>query len=780
MLRVYAAQSTKLVYIRGAMSATPNDQPNSAPHPAALWRHPLFGLLIGLGLLLLAATGWRMSGQTWEPGSPAEPLYRLDGFGGVETGPYGPFRWTAPQAALALPGAGPGPLTLHLHLFDAAPAPRALRLTLDGQEIYRGQTEIGHPWTLDLPVNTASTTPDLALTTAAWTPPGDRRELGVALTGLDIRSPLAAARAVAAQAALVLAVLILVGAAARRVGPVPAGVAGLGALGFLGPLLAYGDGWLIATAPFALAAALGAAWWLARREAPAIQHSELPPSDPRPPTPDPQHATRNTQHAFLIALIAGLLLFTLGRFNTGDAEAMYQITAGMAEDGVPFSHQEHAPLKFGLGQPLLTLPLYWLGRGWAALAHVNPVGLTHFGVALWNQAAIPLTAAVLFWGARRRYGGRVALALAGTFLLATPAIPYARLAFAEPTSGLLILIAWLVMWDDRGLDQATRARLWTIVRRRWISGQQTRTRWIVAGFCLGLAVLVKPANSIYVPVALVYCIWRIAWEARTALAGSAGPRAWRQAVVPRWLLGLTLFSLGLLPGLALTLVYNYIRYQNPFIFGYEAEGFTTPLPTGLYGLILSPGKGILWFAPPVILTVFGLIAFWRSQNPFRHAEVAAIGAQAAIVLVFHALWSSWEGNIAWGPRLILPVVPLLLWPLGALAADMRARRAWWLLGAVGLLVNIPGALIDQFYYFNLYGVYDAGTQAEANMLFDPLWSQIVAHWRFLLTGTREAVWRPTLTGLGLPPLWDSLVPAALALVCIGALAVGLRGVKRET
>ena len=59
---------------------------------------------------------------------------------------------------------------------------------------------------------------------------------------------------------------------------------------------------------------------------------------------------------------------------------------------------------------------------------------------------LSLTALVLFLGARRRYGNAVALALAGTFLLATPAIAYARLAFAEPVSTLLILGACLLLW----------------------------------------------------------------------------------------------------------------------------------------------------------------------------------------------------------------------------------------------------------------------------------------------------------------------------------------------
>ncbi|MDQ2810214.1 MAG: hypothetical protein M3Z04_25335 [Chloroflexota bacterium] len=535
----------------------------------------------------------------------------------------------------------------------------------------------------------------------------------------------------------------------------------------------------------ALIGAALAAWWLAR-----------PGATSRAATSGAYSAIRNPQSAilFTLALTAGLLLLTLGRFNTGDAEAMYQITAGLGEDGVPWGHKAHDWLKFGLGQPLATLPLYALGRAWAGLAHADGGGLARFCVALLNQAVIPATALVLFLGARRRYGGRVALALAGTFLLATPALPYARLAFAEPLSGLLILSASLLLWTHdpssdpspfRGGENADTAPKGGGEREepgsplplqgRGVGGVRS-VSVVLAGLCLGLAVLVKPANAIYVPIPVLYLIWDIAWTARRV-----GPvdRAGRRAAVPRVAAGVALFGLGLLPGLALTLAYNSLRYGRPFVFGYEGEGFTTPLLTGLYGLLVSSGKGIVWFAPPVLLTLFALAALWRGGERRRQAEAIVIGAQAALVLVFHALWSSWEGNIAWGPRLILPLVPLLLWPLGALAESVRYRRAWWLLGALGLLVNIPGALIDQFYYFDINGVYDVGTTAEAQMLFTPSWSQIVAHWRFLLTGTREAVIRPLLASFGLPPWWDTALPVALTVLGLSALLGALR-VKRKT
>ena len=140
----------------------------------------------------------------------------------------------------------------------------------------------------------------------------------------------------------------------------------MGVLGFLGPLLAYGDVWLNRLAPWLLVLSLGAAGTIWR----------APHGRPR----------RGVALCAAVALAALLALFALGRFNTADAENMFQITAGLVEDGVPWMHQDHTWIKFGLGQPLLTVPLYLLGRAWAGAAHADTGQVTRFCVALLNAA----------------------------------------------------------------------------------------------------------------------------------------------------------------------------------------------------------------------------------------------------------------------------------------------------------------------------------------------------------------------------------------------------------
>jgi hypothetical protein len=92
-----------------------------------------------------------------------------------------------------------------------------------------------------------------------------------------------------------------------------------------------------------------------------------------------------------------------------------------------------------------------------------------------------------------------------------------------------------------------------------------------------------------------------------------------------------------------------------------------------------------------------------------------------------------------------------------------------MLSTLGFLVAIPGALVDMFFYFDINGVYGAGTVAEQNMLFTPAWSQIVAHWRLLLSGIQEAVTRPSLSSMGLDPIWDTAIPIAFLTLALAPL-----------
>jgi hypothetical protein len=732
---------------------------------APLWLRPVistptFWLLVAVGILLVLAAGQIMGHHRVPIGEREERLYLREGFFPMERGhPAGPYHWTKETAIITIPKGGPGELTAHFTLFDAAPAPRQLHIYLDDVEVYKGTTQVGGEiWRLSVTGYSRAVTPTLVIATAAWKPPADSRILGVALSGLRVDTPSVGGRIAWAVAGLFASLLALVIAAARRTcRPGVACVAGIGVMGLWGGLMAYGDVWLNHAAPAIFLMGMAAAGTLVLWHRPGVKGDRG------------SYTTASMWGA--VSLAALLVLMTPGRFSTGDAEAMFQVAVGMVEDHVPWTHKDHLWTHFGLGQSLVYIPLYLLGLLWANLTNANVDQLTRFCAALLNQFVMPATALVLFWGASRRYGNGMALAITGSFLLATPAIPYARLAFSEPLAGLLVLAALMLLWAGHSIPIATAGR----GDAERVGGRPGPLSVLIAGALLGFAVLVKPANMIYLPATALYLVW-----AQARQNGRPLPKlgdALRAPISRRVASGLGLFALGLAPWLFLAAVFNAMRYGSPLITGYEKEGFTTPLHVGLYGLLFSPGKGIIYFAPPVILAPLGLFAMWRLRHPQMRAEVLWIAVQGVVVLVFHALWSSWEGNIAWGPRFILPFVPFLLWPLGALQPGTRTRAAWWALGALGFLVTIAGTLVDMAYYFHLHNVLRAGTEEEWHMLFTPWWSQIVAHWRFLLTATREPVARPTLADMGMQPEWDTVVPVLVVGLALFALLRALLGLR---
>ena len=83
--------------------------------------------------------------------------------------------------------------------------------------------------------------------------------------------------------------------------------------------------------------------------------------------------------------------------------------------------------------------------------------------------------------------------------------------------------------------------------------------------------------------------------------------------------------------------------------------------------------------------VAGLLGLRR--RPAR-GRVLCAGAPLLHLLVV-ARWWSWEGGTAWGPRHLLPVLPLLVAPAALVTAG--AVRAAFLAGA---LVNLPGVLVS--------------------------------------------------------------------------------------
>jgi len=240
---------------------------------------------------------------------------------------------------------------------------------------------------------------------------------------------------------------------------------------------------------------------------------------------------------------------------------------------------------------------------------------------IWGSVVGALGVATFFRIARRLTDHLpTALAVSLVYAFGSPIWAYAGTFFSEPLATLLLLLAL-----DRLLDSEAR------------KGEAIGAP-ILAGVFLGLAVWTHISAVLWVPFfAALFALCR---------------PSLRQSLAFGLPLALVLGGLGL---------YHFLLYGDPFETGRSVGGVNAyarfiPPWRGLWGLLLSPGKGLFVHAPIALLAVVAWPALGR-----RHRALALVlGAALLFRLVFVASRSDWHGGFAQGPRLLVQGIPFLL------------------------------------------------------------------------------------------------------------------------
>lgn len=211
--------------------------------------------------------------------------------------------------------------------------------------------------------------------------------------------------------------------------------------------------------------------------------------------------------------------------------------------------------------------------------------------------------------------GRV---VAAATFFSTPLWFYSRTFFTEPWLAALLLLA---------------------------ADRVVRDRPVGAGLLLGATIVIKDQALLPALVVLGFAIRRLGWRRAARLA----------------------------PGFVLAGAGFVVR--NVFLYGSGWLDFPQrfragSLIDGSIGLLIDPARGLVFFAPIVLLAFAGLLAR-------REERSVAIGAAACFLVYFllNAAWIDWRGGSSFGPRLLVPVLPLLAIPLGLLWRAAGERRA---------------------------------------------------------------------------------------------------------
>jgi hypothetical protein len=454
----------------------------------------------------------------------------------------------------------------------------------------------------------------------------------------------------------------------------------------------------------------------------------------------PASASRARSPALVFIFFACLYVLSIGRgFYSSDGEVMFQTTAALItrhtfalapDPGLPQivpGRDGRSYSKYDPGLPLIAVPFYEIGDRLAQINHAHRYHLSATAVLLVPALA---AAGTLFALARIAYrlislcpcverasGGEVKwIVLAAG--LASPLWMYGRVLFAEAVLAFALTAAVALIL----LPSPDPSR-----RSLRLSG--SLFSFFAAGLIVGVGLLTRAAFAIYLPALM----WLIA---RRSASGDRWPR-------------LAAFGIGLIPFAAGILWHNTLRFGDPFRFGYAGESFTTPPWQGIAGLLISPGKSVFLYAPPLILSL-NLWPRFRRVDPALGEFLALAWITA---LPFYGMWWAWDGGWSWGPRFLVPLIPLSCLPLIMLPEKRPWRGITAALIVVGIALQAAAGLTDLTPHY-------AATDTNA-LRYDLRQTPQVAAVRRVLDGQTEPLAMFHLDATGLPSTWSVGVPLLL-------------------
>jgi hypothetical protein len=322
----------------------------------------------------------------------------------------------------------------------------------------------------------------------------------------------------------------------------------------------------------------------------------------------------------------------------------------------------------------IAVPFYYA----ALFFSISPI----VAVALFsNPLVLSLTAVVIFCFSLEIFRSKkIAFVLSLIFGLCSFAWSYSTTMLPQPLQALLIISS--AYFTYKAAKQSNNNN---IIKRNVFAGS--------AGVLLGFSLFAHPASAIVIPAFVTYTIFSMR-------------RNKKSLVTFLVMLGVVISFAGLV---------NYWRFGLFTEFGY---GKSASLSNhngweGLVGLLISPGKGIIFYFPIVILLPLAIRYMYREDR----------GLSVLFIYVIFAYWlffgtddwagngqgfltTSWAGNVGWGPRYLLPTLPFIAIAFGALLTRLKNRLflkiSTVVLCAISFFVSLLGTIV--WYQYGLaYG-----------------------------------------------------------------------------
>jgi hypothetical protein len=401
------------------------------------------------------------------------------------------------------------------------------------------------------------------------------------------------------------------------------------------------------------------------------------------------HTRRQLARLGIVTLIV-YVLFSYGGIRTPDGEVVFRTAEALATNGtfavndriqgltrfgLPAGKDGRYYSLFGPGQAVLAVPFVELGllidkSGWyKSVPQLIPISFyVDNGLVSFVQREIPtdpephaLRFLVCFFNcivgalsvciffllarliARSDFSAYVCSVL---FAFGTLFMPYCGTFFSEPLATLFVILSFYCLVRNDVSDE-------TAIRQKYIT-------LLAAGLFLGTAMTVHLTAALFAPTFFLYGLYpsvriRPSFK-KAAISG-------------------TLFIAGCGVFLALLAYFNYVRFGNILETGRSVNPdknysmFGTPWQ-GIFGLLFSSGKGILWYCPAALLSIL----IWRPFHKRYPAISSVILGSVLLRLFFIASYSDWHGGFSLGPRFLVMAVPLMILPFGETIARWLEKR----------------------------------------------------------------------------------------------------------
>ena len=259
------------------------------------------------------------------------------------------------------------------------------------------------------------------------------------------------------------------------------------------------------------------------------------------------------------------------------------------------------------------------------------------------------------------------------FGLGTPVWGWATSFFSHSATAALLVMGFIA-FDAAGRQLAAGGRAFGVA--------------LLGGLALGMATAVE--YTAFVPAVIIGAAaafsspWTRPGDVLRMFAVSAVGAL--VALVPVFLFHLAAFGSPFTTGYAFTTVYDAHRTG---IFGVNM-----PRLDVLWKLLVSADRGVLWYAPIVVVVVGAIVVM------MRRAELRATAVATSLIFIYYLCMNAgfeyWHGGASTGPRYLTPAIGFSMLTLGLAWPHFSSwqRRATLAILAPSIFINFATTAVD--------------------------------------------------------------------------------------